>query len=88
MIHGENTVSVRADKDISVSGSRIEGKDVNLEAGRHVLITAGENSTEEKQNTHSTSGNMGVSLGVEGIQEIRGGYSSGKGKDIWKAEET
>lgn len=88
MIHGENTVSVRADKDISVSGSRIEGKDVNLEAGRHILITAGENSTEEKQNTHSTSGNMGVSLGVEGIQEIRGGYSSGKGKDIWKAEET
>ena len=81
MIHGENTVSVRADKDISVSGSRIEGKDVNLEAGRHILITAGENSTEEKQNTHSTSGNMGVSLGVEGIQGIRGGYSSGKGKE-------
>ena len=80
MIHGENTVSVRADQDISVSGSRIEGKDVNLEAGRHILITAGENSTEEKQNTHSTSGNMGVSLGVEGIQGIRGGYSSGKGK--------
>lgn len=52
------------------------------------MITAGENSTEEKQNTRSTSGNMGVSLGVEGIQEIRGGYSSGKGKDIWKAEET
>ena len=68
MIHGENTVSVRADKDISVSGSRIEGKDVNLEAGRHILITAGENSTEEKQNTRSTSGNMGVYLGVEGIQ--------------------
>lgn len=61
---------------------------MNLEAGRHVLITAGENSTEEKQNPHSTGGNMGVSLGVEGIQEIRGGYSSGKGKDIWKAEET
>ncbi len=81
MIHGENTVSVRADKDISVSGSRIEGKDVNLEAGRHILITAGENSTEEKQNTHSTSGNMGVYLGVEGIQGIRGGYSSGKGKE-------
>ena len=81
MIHGENTVSVRADQDISVSGSRIEGKDVNLEAGRHILITAGENSTEEKQNTHSTSGNMGVSLGVEGIQGIRGGYSSGKGKE-------
>ena len=81
MIHGENTVSVRADKDISVSGSRIEGKDVNLEAGRHILITAGENRMEEKQNTHSTSGNMGVSLGVEGIQGIRGGYSSGKGKE-------
>ena len=81
MIHGENTVSVRADQDISVSGSRIEGKDVNLEAGRHILITAGENSTEEKQNTRSTSGNMGVSLGVEGIQGIRGGYSSGKGKE-------
>ena len=81
MIHGENTVSVRADKDISVSGSRIEGKDVNLEAGRHILITAGENSTEEKQNTRSTSGNMGVFLGVEGIQGIRGGYSSGKGKE-------
>ena len=45
------------------------------------MITAGENSTEEKQNTHSTSGNMGVSLGVEGIQGIRGGYSSGKGKE-------
>ena len=45
------------------------------------MITAGENSTEEKRNTHSTSGNMGVSLGVEGIQEIRGGYSSGKGKE-------
>lgn len=54
---------------------------MNLEAGRHILITAGENSTEEKQNTHSTSGNMGVSLGVEGIQGIRGGYSSGKGKE-------
>ena len=81
IIHGENTVSVRADQDISVSGSRIEGKDVNLEAGRHILITAGENSTEEKQNTRSTSGNMGVSLGVEGIQGIRGGYSSGKGKE-------
>ncbi len=81
MIHGENTVSVRADKDISVSGSRIEGKDVNLEAGRHILITAGENSTEEKQNTRSTSGNMGVYLGVEGIQGICGGYSSGKGKE-------
>lgn len=51
------------------------------------MITAGENSTEEKQNTRSTSGNMGVSLGVERIQGIRGRYSSGKGKDIWKAEE-
>ena len=81
IIHGENTVSVRADQDISVSGSRIEGKDVNLEVGRHILITAGENSTEEKQNTRSTSGNMGVFLGVEGIQGIRGGYSSGKGKE-------
>ena len=81
MIHGEETVSVRAEKDISVSGSRIEGKDVNLEAGRHILITAGENRMEDKQNTHSTSENMGVSLGVEGIQGIRGGYSSGKGKE-------
>ena len=81
MIHGEETVSVRAEKDISVSGSRIEGKGVNLEAGRHILITAGENRMEEKQNTRSTSENMGVSLGVEGIQGIRGGYSSGKGKE-------
>jgi filamentous hemagglutinin len=81
MIHGENTVSVTADKDISVSGSRIEGRNVNLEAGRHILITAGENRMVEKQNAHSTSGNMGVSLGVEGIQGIRGGYSSGKGKE-------
>ena len=49
-------------KDINITGSNVEGKDVTLNAKEHLNITASETTNKLEQNSKSSSASVGASI--------------------------
>ena len=67
------------EKDINIKGSNVEGKNVNLNTKENLNITASENTNITKQDSKSSSGSLGVTVGAGGLQGINAGYSKSQG---------
>ena len=79
-IKAEGDVAVTSTlKDISITGSHVEGHDVILHAKENLNITASENSNITKQDSKSSSASIGASLDVGGLQGITAGYGQSEG---------
>ncbi len=67
------------ERDINIKGSNIEGENVSLNAKENLNITASENTNVTKQDSKSSSGSIGVTVGTGGLQGINAGYSQSQG---------
>lgn len=67
-------------KDINITGSNVEGKDVTLNAKENLNITASKNTNKTKQSSKSSSASVGASLelGKGPSYSISGSMSKGE----------
>ena len=66
-------------KDINITGSNVEGKDVTLNAKENLNITASKNTNITEQNSKSSSASIGASISVEGTKySVSGSVSKGE----------
>ena len=67
-------------KDINITGSNVEGKDVTLNAKENLNITASKNTNKTEQNSKSSSASVGASLelGKGPSYSISGSMSKGE----------
>lgn len=67
-------------KDIDITGSNVEGKDVTLNAKENLNITASKNTNKTEQNSKSSSASVGASLelGKGPSYSISGSMSKGE----------
>lgn len=67
-------------KDINITGSNVEGKDVTLNAKENLNITASKNTDKTEQNSKSSSASVGASLelGKGPSYSISGSMSKGE----------
>ena len=67
-------------KDINITGSNVEGKDVTLNAKENLSITASKNTNKTEQNSKSSSASVGASLelGKGPSYSISGSMSKGE----------
>ena len=68
------------EKDINITGSNVEGKDVTLNAKENLNITASKNTNKTEQNSKSSSASVGASLelGKGPSYSISGSMSKGE----------
>lgn len=57
-----NVQIISTEKDINITGSNVEGKDVTLNAKENLNITASKNTNITEQNSKSSSASVGASL--------------------------
>ena len=55
-------------KDIDITGSNVEGKDVTLNAKENLNIIASENTNNTEQSSKSSSASVGASIGIDGTK--------------------
>ena len=66
-------------KDINITGSNVEGKDVTLNAKENLSITASETTNKLEQNSKSSSASVGASIGIDGTKySVSGSMSKGE----------
>ena len=67
-------------KDINITGSNVEGKDVTLNAKENLNITASKNTNKTEQNSKSSSASVGASLelGKGPSYSVSGSMSKGE----------
>ena len=66
-------------KDINITGSNVEGKDVTLNAKENLNITASETTNKLEQNSKSSSASVGASIGIDGTKySVSGSMSKGE----------
>ena len=86
-IHATGDVNIKStEKDITVKGSEITGKNVNLEAKENINVIAGENKNVGNGDNSSSSASIGVSIGFSGISGINAGYNKANGEVKENAE--
>ena len=67
------------EKDINITGSNVEGKDVTLNAKENLNITASETTNKLEQNSKSSSASVGASIGIDGTKySVSGSMSKGE----------
>ena len=77
---GGDVSIVSAKKDINITGSNVEGKDVTLNAKENLNITASKNTNKTEQSSKSSSASVGASLelGKGPSYSISGSMSKGE----------
>ena len=80
-VTAEGDVNVTATKDITIRGSDISGKDVNLKAGGNVNISSAEQTRTNTTNQSSKGGSLGVTFGGGLPVTVNGNMYSGKEKE-------
>ena len=66
-------------KDIDITGSNVEGKDVTLNAKENLNITASKNTNKTEQSSKSSSASVGASIGIDGTKySVSGSMSKGE----------
>ena len=66
-------------KDIDITGSNVEGKDVTLNAKENLNIIASENTNNTEQSSKSSSASVGASIGIDGTKySVSGSMSKGE----------
>ena len=66
-------------KDINITGSNVEGKDVTLNAKENLNITASKNTNKTEQSSKSSSASVGVGIGIDGTKySVSGSMSKGE----------
>ena len=75
-----NVQIISTEKDINITGSNVEGKDVTLNAKENLNITASKNTNKTEQNSKSSSASVGASLelGKGPSYSISGSMSKGE----------
>ena len=80
-IKAEGNVQITSEeKDINITGSNVEGKDVTLNAKENLNITASKNTNKTEQSSKSSSASVGASLelGKGPSYSISGSMSKGE----------
>ena len=80
-VKAEGNVQITStEKDINITGSNVEGKDVTLNAKENLNITASETTNKLEQNSKSSSASVGASLelGKGPSYSISGSMSKGE----------
>lgn len=79
-LKAEGNVQIAStEKDINITGSNIEGKDVILNAKENLNITASKNTNKTEQSSKSSSASVGASIGIDGTKySVSGSMSKGE----------
>ena len=80
-VKAEGDVKITStEKDINITGSNVEGKDVTLNAKENLNITASKNTNKTEQSSKSSSASVGASLelGKGPSYSISGSMSKGE----------
>ncbi len=77
---GEN-VNLESTKDITIQGSDVSGKNVNLKAGENLNISSAEQTSTNTTNQSSKGGSIGVTFGGGLPVTVTGNMYSGKNKE-------
>ncbi|WP_206860613.1 hemagglutinin repeat-containing protein [Lysobacter changpingensis] len=77
--NGEVAIVAR-EGDLTVSGSRIEGEDVALAAKRGIVLQSAQESTEQRERSEASSGEIGVTIGTEAGIGVYVSASAARGK--------
>ena len=79
-VKAEGDVKITSrEKDINITGSNVEGKDITLNAKENLNITASKNTNITEQNSKSSSASIGASISVEGTKySVSGSVSKGE----------
>lgn len=72
---------VRGGENLSIHGSTIQGKDVDLEAGKDILMTAAENRSEMDIHEKTKNGGISTSWGIGGLSGVKAYGQSAKGME-------
>ena len=67
------------EKDINITGSNVEGKNVTLNAKENLNITASKNTNKTEQSSKSSSASVGANIGIDGTKySVSGSMSKGE----------
>ena len=79
-VKAEGDVKITStEKDINITGSNVEGKDVTLNAKENLNITASKTTNKLEQNSKSSSASVGASIGIDGTKySVSGSMSKGE----------
>ena len=72
---------IRSGENLSIHGSTIQGKDVDLEAGKDILMTAAENRSEMDIHEKTKNGGISTSWGIGGLSGVKVYGQSAKGME-------
>ena len=85
---GGDVSIVSAKKDINITGSNVEGKDVTLNAKENLNIIASENTNNTEQSSKSSSASVGVGFDLATVQVSSVTISGSKSKGEVDANST
>ena len=72
---------IRSGENLSIHGSTIQGKDVDLEAGKDIRLTAAENKSEMDIHEKTKNGGISTSWGIGGLSGVKVYGQSAKGME-------
>lgn len=72
---------IRSRENLSIHGSTIQGKDVDLEAGKDIQMTAAENRSEMDTHEKTKNGGISTSWGIGGLSGVKVYGQSAKGME-------
>jgi filamentous hemagglutinin len=72
---------IRSGENLSIHGSTIQGKDVDLEAGKDIRLTAAENKSEMDIHEKTKNGGISTSWGIGGLSGVKVYGQSSKGME-------
>ena len=67
---GEKADLAATERDLTIQGSKVEGKDVALTAKQNIQLTAGENSNRTTTQNKASSAGIGVSFSPQGLSGL------------------
>ena len=67
---GEKAGITATERDLTIQGSKVEGKDVSLAAKQNIQLTAGENSNRTTTQNEASSAGIGVSFSPQGLSGL------------------
>lgn len=72
---------IRSGENLSIHSSTIQGKDVDLEAGKDIRLTAAENRSEMDIHEKTKNGGISTSWGIGGLSGVKVYGQSAKGME-------
>lgn len=72
---------IRGGENLSIQGSTIQGKDVDLEAEKDIRLTAAENRSEMDIHEKTKNGGISTSWGIGGLSGVKAYGQSAKGME-------